>query len=117
MTSSLLIQQTFGGGAGEGRGSHKIFTNRRGDQQFFCFFQGGINSLMESLIPFLPHPRELNNDNSLEETKHKRGKRFSYIFTNQYFVVIPLFMRVMRLLREMMYKILEKRSFQLIVTV
>ena len=38
----------------------------------------------------------------------KRSKRFSYIFTNQYFIVIPLFIRVMRLLSEMMYKIVEK---------
>ena len=36
-------------------------------------------------------------------------KRFSYIFTNQYFMVILLFIRVMRLLSEMMYKIVEKR--------
>ena len=32
----------------------------------------------------------------------------SYIFANQYFVVIPLFIRAMRLLSEMMYKIVEK---------
>ena len=40
----------------------------RGDQQFFCCFQGGIKNLTESFIPFLPHPpppRELKNDNSL----------------------------------------------------
>ena len=52
-----------------GGGSHEIFTNReRGDQQFFCCFQGGIKNLTESFIPFLPHPpppRELKNDNSL----------------------------------------------------
>ena len=29
-------------------------------------------------------------------------------YTNQYFVVIPLFIRAMRLLSEMMYKIAEK---------
>ena len=37
-------------------GSHEIFTNREGDQQFFCCFQGGIKNLTESFIPFLPHP-------------------------------------------------------------
>ena len=34
----------FGGGGlrgGGGGGSHEIFTNREGDQQFFCCFQGG----------------------------------------------------------------------------
>ena len=43
MTSSLTPQTFGGGGSGGGggeRGSHEIFTNRKGDQQFFCFFQG-----------------------------------------------------------------------------
>ena len=50
----------------EGGSSHEIFTNREGDQQIFCCFQGGIKNLTVSFIPFLPHPpRELKNDNSL----------------------------------------------------
>ena len=43
----------------------------RGDQQFFCCFQGGIKNLTESFIPFLPPPpppREPKNDNSLKLT-------------------------------------------------
>ena len=56
MTSSLT-QQTFGGGGGgEGEGDHMKFLKTEGDQQFFCFFQGGINKLIESFIPFLPPP-------------------------------------------------------------
>ena len=53
----------------EGGGDHMKFSQtERGDQQFFCCFQGGIKNLIESFIPFLPHsPRELKNDNSLNE--------------------------------------------------
>ena len=60
--NKLLVVVVWGGG------SHKIFTNREGDQQFFCCFQGGIKNLAESFNPSLPHPpppRELKNDNSL----------------------------------------------------
>ena len=51
-------------------GGHMKFSQiKRGDQQFFCCFQGGIKNLTESFIPFLPHPpRELKNDNSLSWT-------------------------------------------------
>ena len=38
-------------------GGHMKFSQiERGDQQFFCCFQGGIKNLTESFIPFLPHP-------------------------------------------------------------
>ena len=50
------------GGGGE---SHKIFINREGGSTIFLLFPGGIKNLTESFIPFLPHPRELKNDNSL----------------------------------------------------
>ena len=44
----------------------KFSQTERGDQQFFCCFQGGIKNLIEPFIPFLPHPpRELKNDHSL----------------------------------------------------
>ena len=50
-------------------GGHMKFSQiEKGNQQFFCCFQGGIKNLTESFIPFLPHPpppRELKNDNSL----------------------------------------------------
>ena len=64
-------------GGGGGGGSHEIFTNRKGDQQFFC---GGINNLIESFISFLPAPPppspcELKNDNSLSL---KRCINFQY---------------------------------------
>ena len=52
----------------KGGGHMKFSQIERGDQQFFCCFQGGgIKNLTESFIPFLPHPppRELKNDNSL----------------------------------------------------
>ena len=50
------------------KGGHmKLLQTERGDQQFFCCFQGGIKSLTESFIPFLPPlpSREVKNDNSL----------------------------------------------------
>ena len=38
-------------------GGHMKFSQiERGEQQFFCCFQGGIKNLTESFIPFLPHP-------------------------------------------------------------
>ena len=49
-------------------GSHEIFTNvQRGGPTVFLLLPGGIKNLIESFIPFLPHPppRELKNDYSL----------------------------------------------------
>ena len=74
----IKTQQTFGGGGL--RGDHMKFSQiERGDQQFFCCFQGGIKNLTESFIPFLPHPRELKNDNSLTFQNiglHNPGTRY-----------------------------------------
>ena len=54
----------FEGGGGGGGGSHEIFTER-GDQQFFCCFQGDkkFNRVFHPVSTTTP--RELKNDNSL----------------------------------------------------
>ena len=51
-----------GGGGG---GSHEISTNREGDNQFFCCFQGDrkFNRVFHPVST--TRPRELKNDNSL----------------------------------------------------
>ena len=51
-------------------GSHEIFTNREGDQQFFCCFQGGqkFYRVFHPVSTTPPPPRELKNDNSLIQT-------------------------------------------------
>ena len=71
--NKLLVVVVWGGG-----GHMKFSQIERGDQQFFCCFQGGIKNLTESFIPFLPHPppppRELKNDNSLKECMMSRAQ-------------------------------------------
>ena len=59
-----LTQQTFGGGGL--RGGHMKFSQiERGDQQFFCCFQGDqkLNRVFHPIS--ITPPRELKNDNSL----------------------------------------------------
>ena len=71
LRACVLQALYYGGGGLRGGGDHtKCSQTERGDQQFFCCFQGGIKNLIESFIPFLPHPsppRELKNDNSLSK--------------------------------------------------
>ena len=65
----------------EGGASHEIFTNREGGPTIFLLLPGGIKNLIESFIPFLPHPpppRELKNDNSLKEMDNFKLQQFNY---------------------------------------
>ena len=57
--TNFLVVVVWGGG------QMKFLQIERGDQQFFCCFQGGIKNLTESFIPLLPHPPWAKNDNSL----------------------------------------------------
>ena len=54
-----------------------ISQTEEGISNFSASSKGGINNSIESFIPFLPHPRELKNDNSLiiNSLQHKESRR------------------------------------------
>ena len=66
----------------------------RSEKNFMFFFSTSVACIINRTL-------RKHNTNEVKDSV--------IFFTNQYLVVIPLFIRVMRLLSEMMYKIVEKR--------